>query len=111
MAQVFAHLFSKQVKVGGALKDLAAKHPNALYIPLSPIKDFVSYDNWDWSRVKFRLVLSMAGSHSGEANVNRIGLTGLSDVLRAEGWTPGVKEKVVAEFQVSNMVGASLSNR
>jgi tyrosyl-DNA phosphodiesterase 1 len=101
VARVFSHLFSRQVKVGKALKDLAAAHPNAIYIPLSSENSFASYDNWDWSRVKFRMVLSMAGSHSGDLNVNRVGLTGLSAQLRAEGWVPGVKEKVVAEFQVS----------
>jgi len=72
-----------------------------LDIPFKVGEEFEDMEKWDWSRVKVRLVLSIAGNYEGVEKMRDFGLCRIGSVLEEEGWVPGKGEIVKAEYQVS----------
>lgn len=104
-AELFAHL-----KIHKAINFLRQKHPLGSQIPISADPSFVDLSNYDWSRVKARVVISISGKYEGFDAMSKWGLGRLGQVVQEERWLPGAGERVVAEYQVSHdpSLGGSL---
>lgn len=98
--QQFADLF-RHLKVQKAISFLRQKHPLGSQIPISADPSFVDLGNYDWSRVKARVVISISGKYEGFHNMSKWGVGRLGQVVQEEKWLPGPGERVVAEYQVN----------
>lgn len=107
-ANGFRTLFVK-LKVHKALRHLIEAHPMGPQITFSPANAFENVWNWDWSRVKVRLVMSVPGTYAGVENMEEYGLCRIGKILSDEGWQPQKGEVVHAEYQVSRLAECSSS--
>ncbi|CAK9780729.1 unnamed protein product [Cutaneotrichosporon oleaginosum] len=103
----FRHLFA-HFKVYKALKWQIERHPRGKCIPISDSAHFEDFKKYDWSRVQVRLVMSIAGTHTGFKEMSKYGICRLGKILAEEGWHPRKDEKVVAEYQGSSLGKYSL---
>ena len=95
----FRYLFV-HLKVHKALRHLIEKHPKGSQIPFKPADAFSDLSEYDWSRVKVKLVMSVPGTYTGADKMDDFGLSRLGKVLSENGWKPQSGEMVQAEFQV-----------
>lgn len=104
--QQFADLF-KHLKIHKGIEFMRQKHPLGKQVPISSDPSFTDFGKWDWSRVKARLVISIAGKYEGFHDMSKWGIGRLGQVVQEEGWLPGAGERVVAEYQVSSVSSPS----
>lgn len=94
---LFGHL-----KIPKALKFLTENHPFGARIPIKHSDaSFADLSRYDWSRVKVRVVMSVAGVYKGFDKMVQFGSCRLGKVIAEEGWTAPKGERLVAEYQVS----------
>lgn len=94
---LFLHL-----KVHKALRFLLDQHRAGSSIPLRPDQGFADMANWDWSRVKVKIVMSVPGTYTGADKMDEFGIARLGKVLNENGWKPRAGEVIKTEFQVRN---------
>lgn len=87
--------------------DGVLQHPA---LPLQSINDLRM--KWDWSKVKVKLVPSIAGKHEGWLNVILTGHMRLMKAIRDTGLRTGkgkAAKDLVIECQVSNILSSSVA--
>lgn len=87
MAQAFEHLRRHHGKRRSEILALASDRSSFFL------------HQWDWTRVKSILVMSLPGSH-GEGE--KLGMVSVAVQLRDKGWIPSPNETTFAEYQVSS---------
>lgn len=99
----FARLFSRRIPIIAGLKHLTEFHPLAHDLPLTAENGFQAYHKWDWSKVRFKMVMSMAGTWREHEEMQHHGITSLAAALRESQWVPGRGEALTAEYQVGRL--------
>jgi hypothetical protein len=88
----------RALNVQPALNLMLREHP---HLPLKSIDDL---SRWDWSKVKARLIPSLAGKHTGWHEVLKNGHPRLMAALRSLGLRAGKGREVVIECQVCRVI-------
>jgi len=89
------------MKVHKAIKHLHKEHPYGKRIPLDPSQALQDLSNYDFSKVRVKLVMSVPQKYTGFDQMNEYGLCRLGSLLKEAKWAPGPGEKIVGEYQVS----------
>lgn len=89
------------MKVHKAVKHLKESHPFGKRIPLDPSEALQDLSNYDFSKVRVKLVMSVPGKYTGFDQMNAFGLCRLGNLLKEAKWAPSTGEKIVGEYQVS----------
>lgn len=89
------------MKVHKAIKHHHEAHPFGKRIPLDPSEALQDLDNYDFSKVRVKLVMSVPGKYTGFEQMNEFGLCRLGNLLNEAKWVPPAGEKISGEYQVS----------
>lgn len=89
------------MKVHKAIKHLHKEHPYGKQIPLDPFQALQDLSNYDFSKVRVKLVMSVPKTYTGFDKMNEYGLCRLGALLKEAKWASGPGEKIVGEYQVS----------
>jgi len=89
------------MKVHKAIKHLKEAHPFGSRIPLDPSEALQDLNNYDFSKVRVKLVMSVPGKYTGFEQMNEFGLCRLGNLLKEAKWVPPTGEKILGEYQVS----------
>lgn len=91
------------MKVHKAIRHQVEAHPTGKRIPLDPTEALQDLSEYDFSRVRVKLVMSVPGKYTGFEQMNEYGLCRLGSLLKEEQWMPSAGERIEAEYQVSRL--------
>ncbi|WVN85061.1 uncharacterized protein L203_100203 [Cryptococcus depauperatus CBS 7841] len=98
----FRSLFAL-IRVGAALRHLSNSHARGSTLPFTGNNNFEDLKSYDWSRVKFRTLISISDQLKGVESISKYGMGRLGQILKDVGWKPKDDERVSLEYQGSSL--------